>query len=106
MTHIPCCTIHKDNKTDLHSVQDFLKVICEEHRLKILCILKQNDKCVCEICEILAIPQNLVSHHLKVLKDFDLIQVKQQGRKSIYSQNKHTLRKHTKFLNHFLHIHI
>lgn len=47
----------------------FLKTVSEENRLKILCFLKSGEKCVCEIEEFLHLPQNLVSHHLKKLKD-------------------------------------
>lgn len=60
---------------------DFLKVISEENRLKILCILRKQEKCVCEIWQFLDLPQNLISHHLKVLKDSGLIDSRKEGTK-------------------------
>src|SRR5574344_1501225 len=58
----------------IEEVTHFLKIIAEENRLKILCILnKEKEACVCSILKELNLSQNLTSHHLKVLKDFNLI---------------------------------
>ena len=67
-----CCTTHKDLKeiADLASV---LKIISEPNRLRILCLLKSGTKCVCEIQEALKLKQNLVSHHLGILRNAGLI---------------------------------
>ena len=50
-----------------------LKVIAEENRLRILCILKNGEQCVCNIIESLGLSQSLVSHHLKKLKEVGLV---------------------------------
>jgi len=43
--------------------------ISQEKRLQIICMLSKADSmCVCEIIDKLGIRQNLVSHHLKILK--------------------------------------
>ena len=81
---------------------EFLKTISEENRLKILCLLKEDEKCVCEIWQYLKLPQNLVSHHLKVLKDFDLISSRKERVKIFYKINKKAVKKHLKSLNNFL----
>lgn len=81
---------------------EFLKNIAEENRLKILCILRDGEKCVCDIWQYLELPQNLTSHHLKVLKDFDLISSKKVGLKVFYSLNKNAINKYSKLLNKFL----
>ncbi|MGQ9848187.1 MAG: ArsR/SmtB family transcription factor [Bacteroidales bacterium] len=73
---------------------EFLKVISEENRLKILCLLKNSEKCVWDIWQYLGLVQNLVSHHLKVLKDFGLVSSKQEGLKVIYSLNKKVEKTH------------
>ena len=64
----PKCCI--DNKTlkEVRQTAEFLKIIAEENRLKILCTLKAGERCVCDIWQDLNIPQNLASHHLKILK--------------------------------------
>jgi len=65
----------------------FLKTISDENRLKILCFLKQWEQCVCDIVEFTKLPQNLVSHHLKKLKDVWLVKSKKEWLKVRYSLN-------------------
>ena len=60
----------------------FLKIISDGNRLKILCLLKGGERCVCDLYENLDLAQNLVSSHLKILKDFGLIEVRQEGKKN------------------------
>jgi len=78
------------------------KKISEPNRLKILCILKNGEKCVCDIWQCLKLPQNLVSHHLKVLKDLNLISSKKVGLKVFYQLNQKVVKKYLKKLNKFL----
>jgi ArsR family transcriptional regulator len=87
---------------DLKRVVDFLKIIAEENRLKILCILQKQEMCVCEIWQFLNLPQNLASHHLKVLKDYGLVNSRKEGLKVIYSINKTNLKKYHQNLSHFI----
>lgn len=96
-----CC---KNNKSadELLKAAEFLKIIAEENRLKILCILRDGEKCVCDIWQYLELPQNLTSHHLKILKDFDLISSKKDGLKVFYSLNKNIISRYSKLLNKFL----
>lgn len=84
-----CCKIKK-NKNNLDKISKFLKIISDKNRLRILCILQEQQKkniCVCDIWQYLDLPQNLVSHHLKVLKDFGLVKSKKVGTSVIYSLN-------------------
>ncbi|MCX6737477.1 MAG: metalloregulator ArsR/SmtB family transcription factor, partial [Candidatus Parcubacteria bacterium] len=48
-----------------------LKAVADENRLQILQMLQSGEKCVCEIWKHLGLSQNLISHHLKVLKDLN-----------------------------------
>ena len=88
----PNCCKNK-SEANIKQATEFLKIISEENRLKILCILQSGEKCVCEIWQFLNLSQNLASHHLKVLKDFDLISSKKEGLKVFYklSLTAHTL---------------
>lgn len=90
------------SKKELTEVVNFLKVISEENRLKILCILQKNELCVCEIWQYLDLPQNLVSHHLKVLKDLCLVESKKEGTKVIYSLSSKNVDKYIKLLSHYI----
>ena len=96
-----CCK-NKKSITELKKAVDFLRIINEENRLKILCLLRKDEQCVCEIWECLKLPQNLTSHHLKVLKDFGLISSEKRGLKVFYSLNRNVINKYSKLLNRFL----
>jgi DNA-binding transcriptional ArsR family regulator len=60
----------------------------EESRLKILCILRQGQHCVCEIMEHVGLSQSLTSHHLKDLKEAGLVSDKKTGKQVNYSLTK------------------
>jgi ArsR family transcriptional regulator len=90
---------HRNSK-DIHlKLASFLETIGVENRLKILCLLKQQKRCVCEICQLLKLPQNLISHHLKVLKNYDLLFSEKEGVKIFYSLNQKVLSRHLKLFN-------
>ena len=95
-----CC-----NKGDQNILllADFLRIISEENRLKIICFLqKKSERCVCEIQKFLALPQNLISHHLKVLRNFGLLNYRKDGLKVYYSINHEKLDKFKEILNKVL----
>ena len=93
-----CCKTKK-SKNNLKQMAEFLKVIAEENRLKILCILCKQEMCVCEIWQYLDLPQNLVSHHLRVLKNFKLVESRKESTKVIYSINQKTINKYNSLLS-------
>jgi len=94
-----CCKNGK-SKNNLEQTAKFLKVIAEPNRLKILCILQKQELCVCDIWQRLSLPQNLVSHHLKVLKNFKLLESKKESTKVIYRLNSKILNKYYSLLSH------
>jgi ArsR family transcriptional regulator len=92
-----CC----QNKRSILKVENLAKVlkkISELNRLKILCLLKDGEKCVCDIWQCLKLPQNLVSHHLKILKNLNLISSKKVGLKVFYKLNQKVVKKYLKEL--------
>jgi ArsR family transcriptional regulator, arsenate/arsenite/antimonite-responsive transcriptional repressor len=98
----PKCCQNKESVAELKRTVEFLKVVAEENRLKILCMLRSGEKCVCDIWQFLDFPQNLTSHHLKVLKDFGLVNDRKEGLKVHYSINKKQVIKYNSLLNKFL----
>lgn len=72
-------------KQSFTEVLAVLKVISDENRLRILCLLNAGERCVCEIWPELDIPQNLASHHLKMLKTVGLITSRKDGLRVFYS---------------------
>jgi len=92
-----CCQ-NKKSILEIERWAMILKKISEPNRLKILCILKDGEKCVCDIWQCLKLPQNLVSHHLKVLKNLNLISSKKVGLKVFYQLNQKVVKKYLKEL--------
>jgi len=74
MSSYSCCTKDKQEFKQVVTLSALLKLVGEESRLKILCILRNGQHCVCEIEEHVNLSQSLISHHLKDLKEAGLIQ--------------------------------
>jgi ArsR family transcriptional regulator, arsenate/arsenite/antimonite-responsive transcriptional repressor len=56
-------------------------------RLQILELLREQELCVCELCDRLSVPQSKLSFHLKTLKEAALVRSRQEGRWIYYSLN-------------------
>lgn len=73
---------------------DTLKVLSDSTRLSIFDLLMQGVQCNCEIGDKLGLPMNLISHHLKVLRDAGLVGAERDpvdARWVYYSINKSAL---------------
>ncbi len=77
--------------SDTKELAEFLKIISDENRLRILHFLKKDQQCVCDIWGCLGLSQNLVSHHLGILKKSGLVSSEKEGLKVFYSINKEKL---------------
>jgi len=74
---------------NLSGMTGFLKSIAEPNRLRILCVLSHEKKLsVSKIVQAVDLPQNLVSHHLKALRDRDILVPTKQGLNVFYSINR------------------
>ena len=98
---VECCQ-KKEFDKKLHDLVSFLNIISDENRLRIMCILKTGPKCVYDIWENLELSQNLVSHHLKALKDFGLLDSQKEGLKVFYSLKNKNTDKYLNLLTNFL----
>lgn len=56
-------------------------------RLQIIELLRNQELCVCDLCEALNVAQSKLSFHLKTLKDNGLVRSRQRGRWIYYSLN-------------------
>ena len=88
-----------NTKTNL---KKYLTALAEPNRLAILKFLKDGERCACEIHPKLGLPQNLSSHHLKVLKDLKLLKSRREGLKIIYSRNEEVIGNYQKALTETL----
>lgn len=64
-----------------------LKVLSDPNRLKIIDILSCGERCVCDILEFFEFTQPTLSHHLKVLMDAGLVDMRKDGQWNNYSLN-------------------
>lgn len=61
------------------------KAFCDPHRLMILNILKSGEHCACKLLELLDVSQSTLSHHMKILADANIVNVRKKGKWSHYS---------------------
>jgi ArsR family transcriptional regulator len=88
--------------SEVVSFHEVLKVICDINRLRIICLLFSGEKCVCAIEEGLGISQPLASHHLGVLRDAGLVEVRREATWSYYSLNREAIEALNRTFNKFL----
>jgi ArsR family transcriptional regulator len=62
-----------------------LKAVADERRLQIIALLRNGDRCVCELTDSLDAGQSLLSFHLKTLKEAGLVTDRREGRWVHYS---------------------
>ncbi|WBW96670.1 ArsR/SmtB family transcription factor [Oceanirhabdus sp. W0125-5] len=69
---------------------EVFKALADSNRLKILDMLSCGELCVCDLIEGLELTQSTVSHHMKILKQADLVKSNKIGKWTKYSINKDT----------------
>ncbi len=73
---------------ELYQLQaDVCKAIAHPTRIEILQLLREGERCVCEIFPALKIEQPNVSRHLSVLKKAGILSSRKEGLKVIYMVN-------------------
>lgn len=83
-----CCQKSSNSSKLLKDLVPFLKIVGEESRLKILCVLRDGTHCVCELEDHIEASQSLLSHHLKDLKDAGLVASHKEGLNVYYALTK------------------
>jgi len=63
------------------------KALSDETRLRILCLLLEGELCVCDIMEVLQLPQSTVSRHLAYLKNAGWVDDRRCGVWMYYSMS-------------------
>jgi len=94
-----CCTDNSKKMQEILDLQEFLKVVSDTNRLRILCLLTKKELCVCKIFGFLDLPQNLVSHHLAKLEKMKLLEKRKESTFIIYSINQKNLKKYKNLFN-------
>jgi len=97
-----CCQKNSRELKEILKLKEFLKIISDTNRLRILCLLAQKELCVCEIFEALKLSQNLVSHHLAKLKCLSLVKERKEGTFIIYSINRKATKQYKVLFNQII----
>ena len=71
---------------------DAFNAVAEPRRRQILDLLAQGERPVNDLVEIIGLAQPLVSKHLRVLREVDLVHVRDEGRQRLYRLNAEPLR--------------
>lgn len=53
-------------------------------RVRLLSMLAASDMCVCEMADLLGMSQPAVSHHLRVLRQCDVVRFRKRGQRTMY----------------------
>ena len=69
----------------LSDLSELFKLFGDVTRLRILCLLSQKERCVCDLSDALSISQSAVSHQLSWLKRGKLINHRRAGKSVFYS---------------------
>ena len=85
-------TLDSSNKTlDNNSYHVFFTNLANPLKIGIILSLREKEKCVNELTKELGVEQSKISHALSNLKSCRIVDVKQKGKKRIYSLNKKTI---------------
>ena len=77
------------NNETLALFEKKFKALADQKRLEILHLICQHQSvCVCDLSEMINMPQSKLSYHLKILLDGELISKESKGTWSYYSFNK------------------
>ena len=67
---------------------DFCKALADDTRQKILVMLLDEERCVGDIVDEFDMSQPSISHHLSVLKQFNLVTSRKDGKQVYYTVNR------------------
>lgn len=79
-----------------------MKALSDSNRLKIIKLLQQGPKCVCELQAALQVSQPTVSKHLKILEEADMVHRSREGNWINYHLNPSPDNEFAAHLNHKL----
>ena len=72
------------NKKDIKNISSFFYAFSDVTRLKIIILLMLKPLCVSEVSRVLNLNQTTVSHQLKILKYYNIVDGERTGKNIIY----------------------
>jgi ArsR family transcriptional regulator len=77
------------------------KALSEPLRVEVIELLREQEMCVCDLCDHLNVAQSKLSFHLKTLKTAGLVRSRQEGRWIYYRLNLSKLVELEEYLSEF-----
>lgn len=69
----------------IYAVAELFKVFGDSTRARIICALRLEEMCVCDLAALLNMSQSAISHQLQILRSSRLVKSRKQGRVVYYS---------------------
>ena len=88
MSSYRCCASTSVESNKIVELVNTLKIVTEPNRLRLLCVLRTSEHCVCELEDHTNLSQSLISHHLRDLKDAGIVTSKKKSLRVYYSLTK------------------
>ena len=73
------------NKETMENIAELFKAFGDPTRVHILSLLVEQELCVNDIAQAVAISQSAISHQLRILKQMHLIKFRRDGKNILYS---------------------
>lgn len=83
-------------------ISNIFKSLCDKNRVEILILLKNGEKCACELLEDLSISQSTLSHHMKILLTSKIVLERKDKKWSYYSIDNNRLKEAQEILESFI----
>ncbi|HHT80255.1 MAG TPA: metalloregulator ArsR/SmtB family transcription factor [Sphaerochaeta sp.] len=75
------------------------KALGDRNRLEIILLLTKGEQCACEMLKRFSITQPTLSHHMRILTQASLVEVRKDGKWSYYSINCPVLKEFRAFVD-------
>ena len=73
------------DKDTMEQIAELFKAFGDPTRVQILSLLQQQELCVNDIADAVALSQSAISHQLRILKQMHLIKFRRDGKNILYS---------------------
>jgi len=93
----------KASLLDVAGLSELFKAMADESRVKILYLLSQQELCVCDLAFLLDTNLPAISHHLRLLRNLNLVRSRREGKQVFYSlSDNHVLELLQTSKNHYI----
>jgi DNA-binding transcriptional ArsR family regulator len=73
----------------VQQVADVFKLLGDPTRVRLVDVLTQGERCVCDLAALVGLSESAVSHQLRLLRSARLVRVRRAGRMAYYALDDH-----------------